>query len=154
MEKKDLGLYTWRGADPCKESRIELEKEEGAFTAIVRNARDHERIRSLTPTILFTSKKPEIDFSEESIEFVDLGGQKQYIKHHLSDPSRFRNLRTVIFVVDVQDLTKLEDVKQYFTKVLSKIQENNEDPTMVIFILIVILLVWLIGTIFRSTRYK
>ena len=95
---------------------------------------DPERIRSLTPTILFTSKKPKMGFSEEFIEFVDLGGQKQYIKHHLSDPSRFRNLRTVIFVVDVQEVSKLKEVKLYFSNVLTKIRDNKETPTMAVFL--------------------
>ncbi|MFX0211703.1 MAG: ADP-ribosylation factor-like protein [Candidatus Hodarchaeota archaeon] len=95
---------------------------------------DHVRIRNLTPTILFTSNKPQITFTEEFIEFVDLGGQKQYIKHHLADPSQFRNLRTVIFVVDVQKASKLREIKQYFSNVLQKIRDNNENPIMTVFL--------------------
>jgi len=95
---------------------------------------DHVRIRNLTPTILYTLNKPYITFTEEFIEFVDLGGQKQYIKHHLSDPSRFRNLRTVIFVVDVQEVSKLGETKQYFSNVLQKIRDNNENPIMTVFL--------------------
>ena len=74
---------------------------------------DHVRIRNLTPTILFTTNKPKITFTEEFIEFIDLGGQKQYIKHHLENPSQFRNLRTVIFVVDVQEVSKLGAIKPW-----------------------------------------
>jgi len=95
---------------------------------------DHERIRNLTPTILFTSNVPKIDFTEEYITFVDLGGQKQYIKHHLSDPLRFKNLRTVIFVVDVQDLARIEEVKGYFSQVLERIQKTKENPVMSVFL--------------------
>ena len=95
---------------------------------------DHDRIRNLSPTILFTSKKPKMNFSEEFIEFMDLGGQKQYIKHHLANPSTFRNLRTVIFVVDVQDISNFEELKLYVSEVLKRIRDNEETPMMAVFL--------------------
>lgn len=95
---------------------------------------DNERIQNLTPTIHFTSHFPKIDFSKENILFVDLGGQKQYIKRHLSDPSQFKNVRTVIFVVDVQTPSNIEDIKDYFSKVMERIRKNIETPVMSVFL--------------------
>ncbi len=95
---------------------------------------DHERIQNLVPTIHFTSNVPKIGFTGENIRFIDLGGQKQYRQLHLSDPSRFKNLRTVIFLVDVQNLEAIEDVKRYFSQVLDRTRKNKETPVMSVFL--------------------
>ena len=86
------------------------------------------RLKNIKPTVDKWISKVEDDLTADSFLIYDLGGQKSYIDRHLQDQKLFRYVRCITFVVDIQDSSNTEVVKNYFNSVLEKVRNANENP--------------------------
>lgn len=93
-----------------------------------------EQIESIKPTVDRWISKLENKDNKDPFLIYDLGGQQQYIKKHLKDNKLFKNLRCLIFIIDVQNFSNSQSVLEYFNSILNKVMQNNENPAIAIFL--------------------
>ncbi len=63
----------------------------------------------------------------------DLGGQEQYREEYLSqDSEALLEADLMVVVVDIQDSDSYKDALDYYTEVLKRLKENDEDPYIII----------------------
>jgi GTPase SAR1 family protein len=63
----------------------------------------------------------------------DLGGQEQYRQEYLSAETKpLLESDLLIFVIDIQDEDMYNDAVEYYTDVLKRLKENEEDPYILI----------------------
>ncbi|MFW9994519.1 MAG: ADP-ribosylation factor-like protein [Candidatus Odinarchaeota archaeon] len=83
-------------------------------------------IEKLVPTMLYTVNAPKVTYIEEEITLLDLGGQAKFREQYLKDPSLFRDIRTAIFVVDVTQPERIDEVEEYFQAIIEVINLATE----------------------------
>ncbi len=95
---------------------------------------DIEEIEKLPPTLLMSVDSPPTPFLHEELSLWDLGGQEGYIKSHLSDPQIFRNVRAIIYVVDLEKRENLPKAKAHFASVEKIVNQNQEQANRFVFL--------------------
>ncbi|MFX0115242.1 MAG: ADP-ribosylation factor-like protein [Candidatus Hodarchaeota archaeon] len=91
-------------------------------------------IEKLPPTLLMSVDSPQVPFLNEELSLWDLGGQEGYIRSHLSDPQIFRNLRVIVYVVDITSREAVSKVKTHFAGVEQILLEFSESPLRFVFL--------------------
>lgn len=93
-----------------------------------------EQLQNIKPTIFKTINNVSDTYVEHNFTMIDLGGQEIYLQQHLSDNNLFKNLNTIIFVIDLQNEKKKISTQKYFQEVLNILHENNEKPFISVFL--------------------
>ncbi|MHA2362531.1 MAG: ADP-ribosylation factor-like protein [Candidatus Hodarchaeales archaeon] len=92
-----------------------------------------ENLTNVRPTIYKEHTNIFPAWMEKNINLIDLGGQESYLPLHY-DPENFKQSDIVIFVVDVRDLTHLENTKSYFKDISKIILKLAKLPEIALFI--------------------
>jgi hypothetical protein len=58
------------------------------------------------------------DFLDTDFQVWDLGGQLNYRETYLSKPEVFNQTKALVFVVDIQDIDRLDEAYQYYVDIL------------------------------------
>ncbi|TFF99402.1 MAG: hypothetical protein EU541_04985 [Promethearchaeota archaeon] len=88
-------------------------------------------IQSLMPTK--GVKREKLDFFGFPVISWDLGGQETYRKDYLDQPQvYFTDVDLIIYVIDVQDISRLEESGRYFSDLLELFQDLGEFPPILI----------------------
>jgi GTPase SAR1 family protein len=95
---------------------------------------DLNELESIKPTIFKTINKFSDSYLSHNFTMVDLGGQEIYLQQHLLDENLFKNLNTVIFVLDLQNEKKNISTQKYFQDVLDILSLNKETPFISVFL--------------------
>ncbi len=82
----------------------------------------------LTPTVLVDASFFSLNIIQRPISVLDLGGQEQFLWHHLNNPEIFTNANIIIYVVDVQRLDRLKKVLTYFNNIKAILQKSPNAP--------------------------
>jgi GTPase SAR1 family protein len=84
-------------------------------------------IQSLMPTKGVNREK--LDFFGFPVISWDLGGQETYRKDYLDQPQvYFTDVDLVIYVIDIQDIGRIEESARYFTNLLDIFQDLGQFP--------------------------
>lgn len=84
-------------------------------------------IQSLKPTK--GVKREKLDFFGFPVFSWDLGGQKTYRKDYLDQPQvYFTDVDLIIYVIDIQDIERLEESAKYFSDLLEIFEDLGEFP--------------------------
>ena len=94
---------------------------------------DLRTIENINPTLWYSIKKPNSEFTGSRMTIFDLGGQSHFREQYLQSPSLFSKLRAVYFILDIQAPELYEEVVIYFNQVIQLVEENNEDPIYSVF---------------------
>ena len=70
----------------------------------------------------FSFKKMDVKDASMSMQIWDLGGQESYRETYLSKPEVFNQTAALIFVVDIQDIERLDEAYKYYVR---EIEENQ-----------------------------
>ncbi|MHA2168425.1 MAG: ADP-ribosylation factor-like protein [Candidatus Kariarchaeaceae archaeon] len=73
------------------------------------------------------------DFLDTDFQVWDLGGQLNYRETYLSKPEVFNLTKALVFVVDIQDIDRLDEAYQYYVDILSILV--NVDPLPKLYVL-------------------
>lgn len=73
------------------------------------------------------------DYLDRDFSVWDLGGQASYRETYLSKPEIFNQTKAMIFVVDIQDIDRIEMSYQYFIDILQILK--NVDPAPKLYVL-------------------
>ena len=95
---------------------------------------DQDKLTNIRPTINKEIHNYNDSLVNHNFNLVDLGGQVQYTELHLSDPTLFTNVHTLIYVIDIQDTKKVDFTKSYLLDIINKISELGEKPYISIFL--------------------
>jgi len=90
-------------------------------------------IANLKPTIEVNIEQ----LAKENVSFViwDMGGQEQYRKKYIENPERyFIDVKSVIYVLDIQDKATYEPSKNYLLKILDILESFSQYPDFFIFL--------------------
>lgn len=92
-----------------------------------------EEISKIKPTVNRLRLLYDGQFLEQPFNFWDLGGQAHYRKLHLRDRLLFTNVRSVIYVIDLQDDSSDDVVFSYLQQILEGLNQENK-PYISIFL--------------------
>ncbi len=95
---------------------------------------DEKQINNIRPTINKEVNSFNDSLINHNFNLIDLGGQVQYVEMHLKDPNLFSDVHTLIYVIDVQDIKKIDFTKQYLLDIVSKMENQVEKPYISIFL--------------------
>lgn len=95
---------------------------------------DKKQIENIKPTINKEIHNFKDSLLNHNFNLVDLGGQIQYTELHLKDPSIFKDAHTLIYVIDIQDETKVDFTKKYLLDIIKKLKNLDERPYLSIFL--------------------
>jgi GTPase SAR1 family protein len=95
---------------------------------------DENELKNIRPTVNKEIHAHKDTLINHNFNLVDLGGQVQYTELHLKDPSIFRDVLTLIYVIDIQDTQKIDFTKAYLIDILKKLKDNGERPYVAIFL--------------------
>ncbi len=125
-----------------KEMVEEAEQEKLLFTGLDNSGktsiilalqRQYARIAVLKPTR--QTQRRIFSYLGNTIAEWDLGGQARYRISYIKQPGRyFDNTSVCVYVVDVQDMARLEESVSYFADVLKKFDELNINPPVYVFL--------------------
>ncbi|MCH8906471.1 MAG: hypothetical protein IH840_05210 [Candidatus Heimdallarchaeota archaeon] len=73
------------------------------------------------------------DFLDRDFSVWDLGGQQNYRQAYLEKPEVFNQTKALIFVVDIQDMDRIQESYEYFTDILNILK--NVDPAPSLYVL-------------------
>ena len=73
------------------------------------------------------------DFLDTDFQVWDLGGQLNYRETYLSKPEVFNQTKALVFVVDIQDIDRLDEAYQYYVDILGILV--NVDPLPKLYVL-------------------
>lgn len=77
----------------------------------------------------------EILTDNATIHIWELGGQQSYIDKYLTDFSPYtQNVEKLIFVIDVQDISRYEVAIRYFQEIIEKFRDHNSFPEISLFL--------------------
>lgn len=92
------------------------------------------QLKEITPTVGIDISKNLIEYLQESLFVLDFGGQKSYRKNYLLDEKNWKNINTVIYVIDIQDRSSFNDSITYLNNIWEKITGcNQKTPNLSIF---------------------
>jgi GTPase SAR1 family protein len=93
-------------------------------------------IAHLKPTVEVNIEQvPMADASNISFVIWDMGGQEQYRAKYIENPERyFIDVKSVIFVIDIQDKANAETSKNYLIKILDILESFAQYPDFFIFL--------------------
>ena len=86
---------------------------------------DQEAIEKIKPTINKEIHNFKDNYISHNFNLIDLGGQVQYTKFHLMDSSLFSEIHTLIFVIDIQNNTNSEFIKDYLIEIINKLKNQD-----------------------------
>lgn len=72
-------------------------------------------------------------FLDHDFAVWDLGGQKNYRETYLSKPEVFAKTTALVFVVDIQDMPRLDEAYDYYVDILNTMQSLDTLPRMYVF---------------------
>ena len=78
-------------------------------------------------------ERHEHDWLDTDFSVWDLGGQVNYREAYLSKPEIFQQTKAMIFVVDIQDIERLDEAYSYYTDILRILV--NVDPIPKLYVL-------------------
>lgn len=78
-------------------------------------------------------ERHEHDWLDTDFSVWDLGGQVNYREAYLSKPEIFQQTKAMIFVVDIQDIDRLDEAYNYYTDILRILV--NVDPIPKLYVL-------------------
>ena len=73
------------------------------------------------------------DFLDHDFSVWDLGGQASYRDEYLSKPEVFNQTAALIFVVDIQDIDRLDDAYKYYTDIINILINVEPMPKLYVF---------------------
>ena len=94
---------------------------------------DDNQLKNIRPTINKQINNFKDDLLNHNFNLIDLGGQVQYTEMHLNDPNLFTDVNNLIYVIDVQDVKKVEFTKNYLLNLVEKLKNTDEKPFVAIF---------------------
>ncbi|OLS16901.1 MAG: hypothetical protein HeimC3_37920 [Candidatus Heimdallarchaeota archaeon LC_3] len=86
-----------------------------------------EQLYNIPPTIFREETNIEPSWTNEPLYVVDLGGQEAYLSKHLTTKNFTQN-DLILFVIDLHDKERIEQVKEYFLNILGIIKDINMNP--------------------------
>lgn len=89
------------------------------------NKWNNERVSNINPTIGVETSKNFVQFLNESVVTLDFGGQKSYRKSYIANTNNWKNLTTLIYVVDIQQPVLFNESKKYLDEIYTAISESN-----------------------------
>lgn len=93
-------------------------------------------LANLKPTVEVNIEQfPMADASNVSFVYWDMGGQDQYRAKYIESPERyFIDVKSVIYVIDIQDKATYEQSKAYLVKILDILESFSQYPDFYIFL--------------------
>ena len=70
------------------------------------------------------------DFLDTNLSIWDFGGQKSYRESYLARPEMFNRTKALIFVVDIQNVERLDEAKEYFFSIINILQNVKPFPKL------------------------
>jgi GTPase SAR1 family protein len=92
----------------------------------------HE-FEEIKPTILKDVSNQKPIWYNESIHVIDLAGQESYLPTHLNEEN-FSSSQIIIFVIDVQEVDRVEKMAKYFSEVRQLLQRISSNPLPAVFL--------------------
>ncbi len=92
---------------------------------------DANELKDLAPTKQI--ERHSTNYLDQDFSVWDMGGQQNYRESYLSKPEVFNQTKAMIFVIDIQDIDRLEESYQYFVDILSILK--NVDPSPKLYVL-------------------
>ncbi|OLS16950.1 MAG: hypothetical protein HeimC2_45280 [Candidatus Heimdallarchaeota archaeon LC_2] len=92
---------------------------------------DAKDLKDLAPTKQI--ERHSTNYLDQDFSVWDMGGQQNYRESYLSKPEVFNQTKAMIFVIDIQDIDRLEESYQYFVDILSILK--NVDPAPKLYVL-------------------
>nr|MDO8117468.1 ADP-ribosylation factor-like protein [Candidatus Sigynarchaeota archaeon] len=115
-DKSDVKKVIFTGLDNC-----------GKTTIITSLRENMARIVSLQPTTGVEYK--DFRFLGHDIVTHDLGGQKKYLINYLRNPAQYYDATDIcIYVIDVQDVARYDETRDYFKDALDRFTELEITP--------------------------
>lgn len=92
---------------------------------------DANELKNLAPTKAI--ERHSTNYLDQDFSVWDMGGQINYRESYLSKPEVFNQTKGMIFVIDIQDIDRLEESYKYFVDILSILK--NVDPAPKLYVL-------------------
>jgi GTPase SAR1 family protein len=93
-----------------------------------------ENIQEIKPTINMVQSIDFEEFLNENILIMDFGGQEVYRRHYLNNITYWKNLTSLIFVIDLQAPISFLPALDYLNQIWKIVcQENSTKPNLSIF---------------------
>ena len=92
---------------------------------------DVQELKNLAPTKQI--ERHATSYLDKDFSVWDMGGQQNYREAYLNKPEVFNQTKAMIFVIDIQDIDRLEESYQYFVDILQILK--NVDPAPKLYVL-------------------
>lgn len=92
---------------------------------------DANELKNLAPTKQI--ERHTTSYLDKDFSVWDMGGQQNYRDAYLNKPEVFNQTKAMIFVIDIQDIDRLEEAYQYFVDILQILK--NVDPAPRLYVL-------------------
>lgn len=92
---------------------------------------DANELKNLAPTKAI--ERHATSYLDKDFSVWDMGGQLNYREAYLNKPEVFNQTKAMIFVIDIQDIERLEESYQYFVDILQILK--NVDPSPRLYVL-------------------
>ncbi|MCE7736653.1 MAG: hypothetical protein GPJ54_17350 [Candidatus Heimdallarchaeota archaeon] len=92
---------------------------------------DANDLKNLAPTKQI--ERHATSYLDKDFSVWDMGGQLNYREAYLNKPEVFNQTKAMIFVIDIQDIERLEESYQYFVDILQILK--NVDPAPKLYVL-------------------
>ncbi|MFW9994103.1 MAG: ADP-ribosylation factor-like protein [Candidatus Odinarchaeota archaeon] len=94
-----------------------------------------EMAKDVIPTVGLSFSHYSQEYIQQKLVVMDFGGQQTYQKSYLASEDSWKNIASLIFVIDVQDASLFRDASNYLTKVWNIVTRVNEvKPRLSIFL--------------------
>ena len=94
-----------------------------------------ENLKNIKPTVNMVQSIDFEEFINENILIMDFGGQEVYRKLYFNELIHWRNLTSLIYVIDIQDPVSFLPALDYLNQIWKIIcQENPTKPNLAIFL--------------------
>ncbi|MFW9854899.1 MAG: ADP-ribosylation factor-like protein [Candidatus Thorarchaeota archaeon] len=87
-----------------------------------------EQLDRIRPTVDYSIFNSFIDVLKTELTIFDLGGQTEYVKKHVYDEFKWKNLTALIFMVDIQNPAEFEEAYIYLTDIMNVLKAMKESP--------------------------
>ena len=84
-----------------------------------------DQLEKIKPTIFKTINNYRDSYIDHNFTMIDIRGQEIFLQRHLEDEALFKNLRTIIFVIEVQNEKKSTSTQKYLKEILDIIRESE-----------------------------
>lgn len=94
-----------------------------------------DKIKLIKPTLGVDISNKNVEFLEKGFIVLDFGGQEGYRKDHLKLVNLWKNISTLIYVIDIQEKKTFVQSKEYFSSILNTIIKFNKKlPSIALFL--------------------